>query len=57
MRGVQLVELEGLDEVVVGAGVEPGDLVAGPSRAVSTMHRRRVLAGRSARSTSRPRAG
>jgi hypothetical protein len=34
---VQLVEIEGLDEVVVGAGIQARHAVAAPSRAVSTI--------------------
>ena len=42
--GVQLVELERLDEVVVGAGVQAGDAVAERVARGEHDHRRRVLA-------------
>ena len=58
MRAFELVELERLDEVVVGAGVEPGDAVAAR---VARRQRRSPASRRgaraSARSTSRPSAG
>ena len=43
--GVELVELERLDQVVVGAGVEAGDPVAARVAGGEHDHRRRIVAG------------
>ena len=52
---VELVELERLDEVVVGAGVEPGDAVAARVARGEHDHRRRVAARAQRRAAPRAR--
>jgi len=41
----QLLDLEGLDQVVVGAGVEPGDALRGGIARAQHQHRREAAAG------------
>ena len=53
----QLAQRERLDEVVVGAGVEPGDAVVDSPRAVSISTGVRSPPSRSRRHTSRPSSG